>query len=124
MKTDRNDQDRRRNRPRYDRAGRFAEAATPPANFRATEPNEFERLKDELLQVQLAGENDLDLLTALRRAANDAAALAWTMPFPALVFPELFHEKVAAARRYSTRQATLRQPEAVRPARDASEVAA
>jgi hypothetical protein len=90
------------------RDNRFSGPVSPPVNFRATEPTEFERLKDQLLREQIAAETCPDLIAALRRAANDAAAVAWTMPFPALVLPELFREKVAVARRYAARQSALR----------------
>lgn len=88
---------------------RFAGPVTPPANFRATEPSDFERLKERLLDEQLAGETQPDMLAALERAANDAAGLAWTMPLPLLVLPELFREKVADARNYARRQTALRR---------------
>jgi len=95
---------------------RFAQPVTPAVNFRATEPTEFERLKEQLLREHIASETRPELIAALRRAANDAAAVAWALPFPALVLPELFREKVAAARRYSARQASLRvEPPASRP---------
>ena len=43
----------------------------------------------------------------LRRAANDAAALAWTTVFPLLVFPVLFEEKTDAAILRVERQARI-----------------
>ena len=100
---------------RLGRENRFAVPVTPAVNFRATEPTEFERLKERLLREQLAAEDRPELVAALRRAANDAAAVAWTLPFPTLVLPELFREKVAAARRYNTRQAALRSEEPSAP---------
>ena len=106
----------------FGRESRFDVPVTPAANFRATEPTEFERLKEQLLRELLAAETRPELVTALRRAANDAAAVAWTLPFPALVLPELFREKVAAARRYDARQASLRPDE--EPATPKAEVAA
>jgi hypothetical protein len=69
----------------------------------------------------LAKETRVEFLTLLRQAANDAAAVAWTAPYPLLVLPELFREKVAAARRYGAKQASLRR--GVRPNSE-SEVAA
>jgi hypothetical protein len=78
-------------------------------NFRLIEPSEFEQLKERLLREQLSGEKRPELFPVLRRAANDAAALAWAAPFPNLVFPELFREKLAAARRYVKRQASVRR---------------
>ncbi len=101
---------------------RFSGPVTPPANFRATEPSDFERLKERLLDEQLAGETQPEMLAALERASNDAAGLAWTMPLPLLVLPELFREKVAAARSYARRQTALRRGE--RPVTKSSPVAA
>jgi len=43
----------------------------------------------------------------LRRAANEAAALAWVTTFPLLVFPVLFEEKTALAVRQAARQARI-----------------
>src|SRR5690349_3547743 len=88
---------------------RFRKTYSPEVNFRVTEPTEFERLKDQLLREQLSKETRVEFLTLLRQAANDAAAVAWTAPYPLLVLPELFREKVAAARRYGAKQASLRR---------------
>ena len=49
------------------------------------------------------------LSRALRRAANDAAALAWVTAYPLLVFPALLEEKVRAALRQYGRQAGIRR---------------
>ena len=43
------------------------------------------------------------------RAANDAAALAWTTPYPLLLFPVLLEEKAAAGRIQALRQKGIRQ---------------
>ena len=83
----------------------FELRAGPPAPFRATQENEFERLKNQLLARQLAAAQAPELNTPLRRAANDAAALAWATLFPLLVFPVLFEEKTGAALRQLERQA-------------------
>jgi hypothetical protein len=50
-----------------------------------------------------------ELNPPLRRAANDAAALAWDTLYPLLVFPVLFEEKIEAALRHATRQACIRE---------------
>ena len=47
------------------------------------------------------------LLAPLRRAANEAAALAWLEAHPLLVFPELFQEKARTARLRLQRQERL-----------------
>jgi hypothetical protein len=48
-----------------------------------------------------------ELNAPLRRAANDAAALAWATVFPLLVFPVLFEEKTEAALLRAGRQARI-----------------
>jgi hypothetical protein len=57
----------------------------------------FEPLKKRLLQEQLWTLTELSLHTEVRRAANEAAALAWLTPFPVLLFPVLFQEKAEEA---------------------------
>ena len=86
---------------------RFTLRPTPPAPFRATQETEFERLKVKLLATQLAHAPAPEFTPPLRRAANDAAALAWATVFPLLVFPVLFEEKAAAALRRLERQARI-----------------
>jgi hypothetical protein len=85
---------------------RFELRASPPAPFRATQETEFERLKNQLLAQQLVAATP-ELNNPLRRAANDAAALAWATVFPLLVFPVLFEEKTQAALRQAERQARI-----------------
>ena len=48
-----------------------------------------------------------EMTVPLRRAANEAAALAWVTFYPLLVFPALFEEKIAAALRHAERQARI-----------------
>jgi hypothetical protein len=86
---------------------RFELRPVPPAPFRATQETEFERLKDGLLAQKLQQATKVDLNAPLRRAANEAAALAWVTLFPLLVFPVLFEEKTAAALRQAERQARI-----------------
>jgi hypothetical protein len=43
----------------------------------------------------------------VRRAANEAAAIAWNTLFPLLVFPALFEEKAEAALHQARRQARI-----------------
>ncbi len=50
-----------------------------------------------------------DLTAPLRRAANEAAALAWLTPYALLVFPTLLEEKAQAARHQTLRQAGIRR---------------
>jgi hypothetical protein len=88
---------------------RFEVRPAPPATFRATLETEFERLKGRLLTRHLAEAPAPELNTPLRRAANEAAALAWVTLFPLLVFPVLFEEKIEAALRQAARQACIRE---------------
>jgi hypothetical protein len=76
---------------------RFEVRPTPPAPFRALQESEFERLKNQLLAEQLAHASEAELYAPLRRAANEAAALAWVTLYPLLVFPVLFEEKTRMA---------------------------
>jgi hypothetical protein len=78
----------------------------PNLPFRAAQETEFERLKNRLLAEQLS-EAAAELNVPLRRAANEAAAIAWATVLPLLVFPALFEEKIAAAVRHTERQARI-----------------
>jgi len=86
---------------------RFELRPNPPAPFRAFQETEFERLKTRLLAEQLAEAPTAELNTPLRRAANEAAALAWVTLYPLLVFPELFEEKTRTVVRQAERQARI-----------------
>ena len=86
---------------------RFELETGPPLPFRATQENEFERLKSRLLTTHLAGVDKPELNTPLRRAANEAAALAWVTLYPLLVFPVLFEEKATTALCQTERQARI-----------------
>ena len=86
---------------------RFELRPGPPAPFRATREDEFERLKNQLLTLQLTGLTQPELNTPVRRAANEAAALAWVTLYPLLVYPVLFEEKAATALRQTERQARI-----------------
>jgi hypothetical protein len=83
---------------------RFELGPIPPVPFRGTMENELDALKARLLKEELARAGDPALNPLLRRAANDAASLAWFTPFPLLVFPILLEEKAEAARRQEARQ--------------------
>jgi hypothetical protein len=86
---------------------RFEVRPAPPAPFRATQETEFERLKNRLLTETLLTTARPDLNASIRRAANEAAALAWVTFYPLLVFPVLFEEKLRHARRHAERQARV-----------------
>ena len=88
---------------------RFNVRPAPVAPFRVTEETELERLKNRLLRNELANATELELNARLRRAANEAAALAWVTAVPLLVFPTLFEEKARAAHRQTERQVVIRE---------------
>jgi hypothetical protein len=88
---------------------RFEVKPVPPAPFRAAQETELERLKNRLL---LRSINELDapeFIAGVRRAANEAAALAWVTPYPLLTFPALFEEKVETALHYAEHQNSVRE---------------
>jgi hypothetical protein len=71
--------------------------AVPVAPSRLTAEARFEQLKSRLLLEKLEELETPELNSRLRRAANEAAALAWVTPYPLLVFPWLFEERAEAA---------------------------
>lgn len=93
---------------RSETSDRFTWHADPPAPFRGIDETELERLKNRLLRSFLATLATPEQIPLFRRAANEAAALAWLEPHPLLVFPTLFEEKLAAARKRSHRQGLVR----------------
>jgi len=93
-------------RARFAREVRFGVKTTPS---RWQETSELELLKQRLLQQLLEETMDAEENLLLRRAANDAAALAWSTAHPVLLFPELFREKAQAARLQRERQGRIRR---------------
>jgi len=87
---------------------RFEVAPVPSVPFRGTQETELDRLKARLLRQLLEQTPDEELFAPLRRAANEAAALAWFTPFPLLFFPGLLEEKARAALRQGARQRYVR----------------
>ena len=88
---------------------RFEVQPVPAAPFRAAQEAHFERLKHRLLLSSLNELPQARVNARLRRAANEAAALAWVTPYPLLVFPVLFEEKARAAMAYARRQEKIRE---------------
>ena len=86
---------------------RFALPTVTNAPFRANLESDFERLKSRLLAEMLDAAEQPELNAPLRRAANEAAALAWVTFYPLLVFPALFEEKSRTAARQAARQARI-----------------
>jgi len=87
---------------------RFEVKPVPPAPFRAIQETELERLKNRLLLGLLNEGGEPKFVAYVRRAANEAAALAWVTPYPLLTFPGLFEEKVKTALLYAERQTSVR----------------
>lgn len=78
---------------------------TAPA--RGAAEAELDRLKERLLLPLIEKTSDQHAEASLRRAGTEAAALAWTTPFPLLFLPELLDEKVDKARQHLARQKTI-----------------
>ncbi len=87
---------------------RYGAVPVQAAPFRATGEIEFDRLKHLLLRVALDTAAKAELCAPLKRAANDAAAVAWLTSFPLLFFPALFEEKAATAQVQAVRQMKVR----------------
>lgn len=87
---------------------RFEVRPAAAAPFRVVQENAFERLKNQLLEERLGEVWKPEQNSWVRRAANEAAALAWFTPYPLLVYPVLFEEKANAALRYAERQEQVR----------------
>ena len=92
---------------------RFEVRPVPPAPFRAFQENQLEQLKDRLLAIKLWELPQADYNVYVRRAANEAAALAWVTPYPTLVFPALFEEKAETAMLQAERQERIRERSAL-----------
>jgi len=93
---------------RFEPETRFEVAAIPAVPFRGTQETELDRLKGRLLREMLERTPDEQAHPLLRRAGNEAAALAWFTPFPLLFFPVLFEEKARGALRQGARQRCIR----------------
>jgi hypothetical protein len=88
---------------------RFTPAHLPTATpHRLTVEADLEQLKNRLLREELTRAATLEMNVHLRRAANDAAALAWLTPYPLLVLPGLFDEKALIARKQAARAGSIR----------------
>jgi hypothetical protein len=94
---------------RFEPETRFEVKPAAPAPFRALQENELEQLKNRLLLRLLWELEEPKLNGYVRRAANEAAALAWVTPYPLLTFPGLFEEKASLALLQAERQESVRQ---------------
>lgn len=81
----------------------------PPRPNRAVQDAALDELKNRLLAERMAEVQEPPLAPALRRAADEAAALAWLTPYPLLVLPGLLDEKAAEARRHARKQSVVRR---------------
>ena len=99
----------RRLRTEFGPETRFEIRPAPAVPFRGERETAFERLKAALLAERLEAAWNAESNSLVRRAANEAAALAWVTPYPLLTFPVLFEEKVEAARIRAERQLVIRE---------------
>jgi len=74
---------------------------------RGAAESELDGLKERLLQPLVEKNGDQQAEAVLRRAGTEAAALAWTTPFPLLFLPALLAEKVDRAEQHLARQKTI-----------------
>lgn len=91
-------------RARFGPETRFEVPPQPVVPFRGLRETELEQAKARLLREALAERNLPAFNAPLRRAANEAAAIAWLTPYPLLVLPELFAERTRAAIHQTVRQ--------------------
>ena len=94
---------------KFARNTRFAVNAMTTVPFRSNQDTHLEQLKVRLLRQLLNGDVTADLNVRLRRAANEAAALAWLEPYPLLVFPTLLEEKARVATKQVAKQRKVYQ---------------
>ncbi|MCD6339913.1 MAG: hypothetical protein J7M29_11105, partial [Verrucomicrobia bacterium] len=88
---------------------RFAVAAGRAGQSRAEQTAALEAVKSGLVRRHTLYAPDTAFVPAIRRAADEAASLAWTTPCPLLVLPLLVEEKVQEARRMVERQQQIRE---------------
>jgi hypothetical protein len=88
---------------------RFEVSPIVTAPFRGPVETRLEQLKHSLLQCVLHDTRHSELHSRLYWAAQEAAGLAWLTPFPLLMFPTLFEEKVRAARKHWLKQQKIRR---------------
>src|SRR5438309_1943149 len=100
---------KKRIRTSFEPDTRFELQPAAAAPFRVAQETRFEDLKRRLLIEKIDDGYDPELGPYLRRAANDAAALAWITAYPLLVFPALFAEKADVAVARAERQQRIRE---------------
>jgi hypothetical protein len=87
----------------------FEVRPAPPALLLARQEAELERLKARLLAARLESAQGPQFQARLKRAAGEAAALAWVTRYPLLLFPALFEELAEAASHCAARQEQIHQ---------------
>lgn len=98
----------------------YAEEPFLTAAQRGALEERLEHLKEQLLQPLLVNITNAAAVRELRRAAGEAAALAWFSVCPILVLPLLLEEKVSSALKWWERQQRLK-PELLRINQDRAE---
>jgi hypothetical protein len=88
---------------------RFEVRPEPPTPFRGAHDYGLERLKNRLLAEYIEELTEPRHNVYVRRAANEAAALAWVTPYPLLVFPGLFEERTHGLLRQAVLQDDVRR---------------
>jgi hypothetical protein len=94
---------------RFGRETRFKIRPKFTANRRGESELKLDQLKTRLLKTVLQETVDSGLRKQFRLAANEAAAIAWSTPYPLLVLPVLFQEKTAEVRGYVLRQLAVQR---------------
>ncbi|SRR6266566_2644480 len=97
--------------PEFEPATRLDFNPVSAGRLQARGINALEELKQRLVHetASASASSDPAVLSCLWRAAEEAASMAWTTPFPLLVLPELFAEKAEEACVRSQRQRDIRQ---------------
>lgn len=94
-------------RPRP-RAARHSLSSCPPRLSPPRRNVSLDSLRADLLEAALERNGTPSLVPWVWSAAHEAAAIAWLHPFPLLVFPTLFDEKLTAARKHHHQQNLIR----------------
>lgn len=95
--------------PRFAPETRFEVNISPEGRRRRELAARLEDLRVRQLRWQVMHASSMELIPAIQRAAEEAAAKAWYSPCPLLLFPLLFEELVASAKTTARRQERIRQ---------------
>lgn len=90
------------------RAGRPSTGSCVPRLPFGRHDVSLDTLRSALLEAALERNGTPSLIPWIRSAAHEAAAIAWLHPFPLLVFPTLFEEKLTAAHKHHHQQNLIR----------------